>query len=129
MEDFILQSCEAYTSLTGKTFKEASSPYVADGNLVETDWESKGQLEGSASKVLMKRLWLARLAIPGPMKGICDLTRRVTCWSRADDKRLYRLVCYWWSTKTMLQALISPSPPQVDICALRDHPAFGHLVG
>ena len=45
MEDFILQSCEAYTSLTGKTLKEASSPYVADGSLVETDWESKGQLQ------------------------------------------------------------------------------------
>ena len=58
MEDFILQSCEAYASLTGKTLKEASSPYVADGSLVETDWESKGQLEGSASKVLMKLLWL-----------------------------------------------------------------------
>ena len=100
MEDFILQSCEAYTSLTGKTLKEANSPYVADGSLVETDWDTKGQLEGSASKVLMKLLWLARLARPDLMKGICDLTRRVTCWSRADDKRLYRLVCYLWSTKT-----------------------------
>ena len=28
MEDFILQSCEAYTSLTGQTLKEASSHYV-----------------------------------------------------------------------------------------------------
>ena len=28
------------------------------------------------------------------------MTRRVTCWSRADDKRLYRLVCYLWSTRT-----------------------------
>ena len=57
-------------------------------------------MEGSASKILMKLLWLARLSRPDLMKGISDLTRRVTCWSRADDKRLYRLVCYLWSTRT-----------------------------
>ena len=48
----------------------------------------------------MKLLWLARLARPDLMKGICDWTRRVICWSRADDKRLYRLVCCLWSTRT-----------------------------
>ena len=100
MQDFILQSCEAYTSLTGQNLKEAVSPYVADGSWCETDCSSRGQLEGSASKVLMKLLWLARLARPDLMKGICDLTRRVTCWSRVDDERLYRLVCYLWSTRT-----------------------------
>ena len=73
MQDFILQSCEAYTSLTGQNLKEAVSRYVADGSWCETDCSSQGQLEGSASKVLMKLPWLARLARPDLMKGICDL--------------------------------------------------------
>ena len=30
-------ACEAYTSLTGQNLKEALSPYVAHGNLCETD--------------------------------------------------------------------------------------------
>ena len=100
MEDFILQSCEAYASLTGQNLQEAESPYVADGSLCETDWTTGGELEGSASKMLMKLLWLARSARPDLMKGISDLRRRVTCWSRADDKRLDRLVCYLWSSRT-----------------------------
>ena len=72
MEDFKMQSCEAYTNLTGQNLKEAVSPYVADGNLCETDWSTRGQLEGSASKILMKLLWLARLSRPDLMKGISD---------------------------------------------------------
>ncbi len=151
MEDFILQSCEAYTNLTGQNLKEAASPYFADGNLCETDWLTKGQLEGSASKILMKLVWLARLSRPDLMKGISDLTRRVTCWCRADDKRLYRLVCYLWPTRThklfgriadpigdlklvlytetILQALNSPNQLQAHSCALKVRPAFGRLVG
>lgn len=34
---FIMQSCEAYISLTGQNVKEAVSPYVADGKVCETD--------------------------------------------------------------------------------------------
>lgn len=66
-----ISSCkvEAYTSLTGQNLKEAASPYVADGNLCDTDWTTRGQLDGSASKVLMKLLWLARLARPDFMQG------------------------------------------------------------
>ena len=63
-----------------------------------SDWESRGQLAESASRVLMKSLWLARLARPDVMKPLSDLTRRVTCWSAADDKRLYRLMCYLYAT-------------------------------
>ena len=48
----------------------------------------------NASRVLMKILWSARFARPDLMKGISDLTRRITTWSKADDRKLYRLLSY-----------------------------------
>jgi hypothetical protein len=42
----------------------------------------------------MNDLWFARLARPDCQKPICDLVSRVQCWSRNDDKKLHRLMCY-----------------------------------
>ena len=99
MVDFIQSSCDFYVELAGKPLKEASSPYLPEGSLPLTEWESRGELSGTASRVLMKILWCARLCRPDIQKAIADLTRRVTCWSTADDKRLYRLMSYLWTTK------------------------------
>ena len=49
----------------------------------------------------MKTLWLARLSRPDLLKPLSDLTRRVTCWTRADDKRLYRLMNYLKATPNL----------------------------
>ena len=42
-------------------------------------------------KILMKALWLGRLARPDIVKPINDLATKVQSWSRADDKRVLRL--------------------------------------
>ena len=99
MVDFVQQSCDFYVSLAGKPLKEATSPFVPDGSIAQDEWESKGALTNGASRVVMKILWCARLSRPDILKAIADLTRRVTCWSVADDKRLFRLMCYLWTTR------------------------------
>ena len=48
----------------------------------------------SASKVLMKILWSARLSRPDLTKAMGDLTRKITTWSRAEDRKLFRLMSY-----------------------------------
>ena len=53
-----------------------------------------GELAGNAAKILMKALWLARLARPDILRPINDLATRVQRWTRADDKRVLRLVQY-----------------------------------
>ena len=99
MEDFCVDVVELYKHLTGlTTLKKAQTPFHPDGALPATDDCEKGVLDKIACKVLMKALWLARLARPDLQKAICDLASRVSCWSRNDDKRLYRLVCYIHST-------------------------------
>ena len=59
----------------------------------------RGELSSIACKVLMKDLWAARLARPDIQKPICDLATKVQCWSRNDDKRLHRLMCYMNSSQ------------------------------
>ena len=99
MVDFVRQSCDFYVSLAGKPLKEAASPFVPEGSITQDEWESRGALTNGASRVLMKILWCARLSRPDILKAIADLTRRVTCWSIADDKRLFRLMSYLWTTR------------------------------
>ena len=99
MVDFVQQSCDFYVSLAGKPLKEATSPFMPDGSITQDEWESRGALTNGASRILMKILWCARLSRPDILKAIADLTRRVTCWSVADDKRLFRLMCYLWTTR------------------------------
>ena len=98
MVDFCRSSCNLYVELSKRALTEASTPFAPDGASVSADWDEKGALSTCASRVLMKILWCARLARPDLIKPINDLTRKVTCWSVADDKRLFRLTCYLYTT-------------------------------
>ena len=82
--------------------KAASTPFCPDGSLLAVDDEEKGELSSAACSILMKALWLARLARPDILKAIGDLASHVQKWSRNDDKKLYRLICYINSTKHFL---------------------------
>merc|ERR1711965_858418 len=82
-----------------KKIKAASTPFCPEGSLVVDYEETKGQLAGSACSVLMKALWLCRLARPEPTKAVNDLASHVQNWSLNDDKRLSRLVGYIWTTR------------------------------
>ena len=78
MTDFAENACKAYEELSGCTLKKAATPYLPEGSLVDSDFEDRGQMAENASRVLVKILWSARLARPDLMKGISDLTRRIT---------------------------------------------------
>ncbi|CAE7409673.1 GIP [Symbiodinium natans] len=101
MSDYCANACRLYEDLSKRPLKPASTPFVPDGSILASDWESKGALASEASRVLMKTLWLARLSRPDLMKGISDLTRRITRWSVADDKKLHRLMSYLKGTPNL----------------------------
>ena len=95
MSEYAQQAVEMYTKLTGvDKFRVAPTPFCADGSLTEADDEVKGEVAPHACAVVMKFLWLARLARPDLMKAINLLASRIQKWTRNDDKRLYRLTCY-----------------------------------
>ena len=94
MEEFLESSCETYENLSKTKIKESITPYMPEGSINTSDWQSRGMLAESASRILMKILWAARLCRPDFMKVIGDLTKRLTTWSTADDKRLHRMMGY-----------------------------------
>ena len=80
-----------YVAITGTKPKPASSPFLSIGY---TDEPPVGSLAGRASSVLMKLLWLARLARPDMLRCTCFLARKVNCWSNEEDLFLSRAVGY-----------------------------------
>ena len=101
MGDYAKQAVELYLSLPGsKALKPADSPFVADGTLVQEDWEVRGALADSSAKILMKLLWYARLCRPDLSYAISTLASQATTWSKNSDKMAYRLMCYVSTTLT-----------------------------
>ena len=101
--------------------KKATTPYLPEGSLADSDFTVSGEMAQDASKVLMKILWSARLARPDLMKGISDLTRKITTWSRADDRRLYRLMSYLKGTSDyMLAGHIRDDPSALHLSLYTD---------
>ena len=49
LADFAKSSCEAYEALSKQKLTKASTPYVPDGSLLDTDWETQGVLAENAS--------------------------------------------------------------------------------
>ena len=99
MGEYAKQAVDMYCKAapTAK-LKHASTPFVADGSLVDSDDEARGELTSGACGILMKLLWLGRLARPDLVKPIGDLATHVQKWSVNDDKKLFRLICYLNST-------------------------------
>ena len=95
MYDYALQTVDLYKSLTGiDKVKHAATPFVLEGSISSQDEEARGELAPKACRILMKALWLGRLARPDIVKPINDLATKVQNWSRAEDKKLLRLIQY-----------------------------------
>ena len=60
--------------------------------------EVRGALAPHAASVLMKLLYAARIARFDLLRSINSLARNVTKWTKEDDVRLRRLMCYVNST-------------------------------
>ena len=99
MYDYALQTVELYKSITGiDKIKPAATPFVPEGSILEQDEVSRGELSPHACKILMKALWLGRLARPDIVKPINDLATKVQSWTRGEDKKLLRLIQYIHAT-------------------------------
>jgi len=99
MSDYAKQAVDMYVKAAPHAkLKQASTPFAPEGSLLDSDDEARGELSEGACGILMKFLWLGRLARPDLVKPIGDLATHVQKWSVNDDKKLFRLVCYLNST-------------------------------
>ena len=71
MNDYARQTVELFCSITGtqsEKLRKVTTPFCPDGSLPPEDDQSAGELAPNACKLLMKALWLGRLARPDIIK-------------------------------------------------------------
>ena len=113
MRDYAHQTVDLYKSITGvTTLKQAATPFCPDGSITNADDGARGEFAPNACKILMKALWLGWLARPDIVKPINDLATKVQAWSKADDKKLLRLIQYINSTPHYRLAGVINDPPE-----------------
>ena len=69
-----------------------------EGLFSEADLLEARVLSSDASEILMKILYGARVARPDLLRAVCGLASDITRWTKACDKRLFRLMYYIDST-------------------------------
>ena len=100
MSDYAQQTVDLYKSIAKvDKLKPASTPFISDGAATPSDEDAKGELAPNACRILMKALWLGRLARPDIIKPINDLATKVQSWTKVEDKKVLRLIQYIDSTK------------------------------
>ena len=89
--------CEM-TGVSKDKLRRMSTPRIPESNMTNEELGQVGELSAFASRILMKCLWLSRLARPDIAFAVQRLSGRVTRWTRWEDRQTYRLVIYLHST-------------------------------
>ena len=122
MVDYCQQAIDLYLEAAGNvSLRRVSTPYVNEGVLTMEDYQVQGQISHKASSVLMKLLWVCRLARPDLAYPIGMLATQVTRWSRNADKQLFRLVSYLHTTRDLcLVSRVVDAPSSCSLCLYVD---------
>ena len=80
MRDYSREAVNLYLSIVGKSTKlrTVTTPFVSEGSLIDSDYQTTGEISDKASSILMKILWLTRLCRP-------DIVVSSLCFSRSSD--------------------------------------------
>ena len=97
MEGHAKKCVERYYELANKTTQQiykVSTPCLDDHHVKEEELKSVGDMSKVCSQIVLKCLYLARIGRPDILWSVNKLTRSITKWSKASDKRLSRLISY-----------------------------------
>ena len=95
---------DAYCQITGydrSRLKKVATPYLPE-TYSDEDLSQAGELQKDASRILMRILWLSRLARPDLSFITTRLASRVTAWTRFEDRQLFRCISYINCTKDFI---------------------------
>ena len=85
--------CELANERTQQLYK-VSTPCIDDLHVKEEEMKSVGELSKVSSQIVLKCLYLARIGRPDILWSVNKLARSITKWTKACDKRLFRLISY-----------------------------------
>lgn len=78
--------CEM-TGVSKDKFRRVSTPRIPESNMTNEELGQVGELSAFASRILMRCLWLSRLARPDIAFAAQRLSSRVTRWTRWEDRQ------------------------------------------
>ena len=101
MRGFFQQVVEQYIQFLSKPpsdLKIDKTPSIDNPQIPPEDFESKGSLSKDAARIVMKALYGARFVEYNLLLPICNLARRISCWSTADDRSFHCFIYYMHHT-------------------------------
>ena len=126
------QTVDKYLELSGKSRDslktKAATPCIDDHLIPPEEFEVKGVLSSSAARIVLKALYVARIARYDFMWTVNMLAREVTRWTAACDRRLHRLICYMNQTSEWAQiCFVGDSPGDCWLTLFSDASFAGDL--
>ena len=131
MTSFAEQVVDAYCELARypkDKLRKVNTPCLPEALATDEDLAKTGELNSVAAKVLMKALWLGRLARPDLCFIIGRLASRVSQWSRWEDRQLLRMISYlhWTSDFCLSASVAHGATPQLHIYTDSDFGSCPH---
>ena len=97
MEGHAKKCVERYCELANKTTQQlckVSTPCIDNHHVKEEELKSVGELSKICSQIVMTCFFLARIGRPDIVWSVIKLARSITKWTKACDKRIFRLISY-----------------------------------
>ena len=88
---------ERYCELANKTTQQlykVSTPCIDDHHFKEKEMKSVREMSNTSSQIILKCSYLARIGRPDVPWSVNKLVRSITKWTKANDKRLNRLISH-----------------------------------
>ena len=108
------QTVDKYLELSGRPREslktKAATPCIDDHLIPPEEFEVKGVLSAQAARIVLKALYVARIARYDFMWTVNMLAPEVTRWSAACDRRVHRLICYMHQTADWAQLCLLEIP-------------------
>ena len=97
-----------YCEITGmrqEKLRKVSTPCLLENQTTDEELAHEGEMHAFAARILMKCLWLSRLARPDISFAVQRLASRITRWTKWEDRQMLRLVSYLNSTSKYVMLL------------------------
>ena len=126
------QTVDRYLELSGRPREslntKAATPCIDDHLIPAEEFDVKGHLSPIAARVVLKALYVARIARYDFMWTVNMLAREVTRWTQACDRRLHRLVQYMHQTAEYAQlCFVGDAPGKCWLAMFSDASFAGDL--
>ena len=108
--------CEI-TDTNPDKLKKVTSPCLPESNMSDEEISQDGEMHAFAARVLMRCLWLSRLARPDLSFAVQRLASRVTRWTKWEDRQMLRLISYLNATSDFVMHA-SVARPGTDIVGI-----------